>query len=149
MTHRTDKARRGMATIMAVTLIALVGAALAGLTQLLAADGRATRAALDRSQMDQLLIAGAIAARGMLPPANEPGKGRTGTFNIALPPELADRAGLMTIRSEAGPGRVSWIFHIEVHIDGRGAGQTLRFGRTSLGWAPASAELAAPGAEAN
>jgi hypothetical protein len=130
-----------MATIVALMLLALVGAALAGLTQRLAADGRAARTVLGRSQTDQLLMAGAIAARGMLPPANEAGKGRTGTFNVALPPELADRAGLVTIRSEAGPGRVSWIFHIEVNIDGRSASQTLRFGRTRLGWAPAEAAL--------
>jgi hypothetical protein len=126
--------RRGSATVVAVSMIALVGAAVGVLTQVLVSEAQATRRRMEAVQVDQMLAAGAVAAGRMLPPVKQLEAGRIGTFNVVLAGELAERAGLVTIRSEPGAGKVSWSFEIEARLGETAAKQTVRFARTHVGW---------------
>ena len=85
--------RRGMAAIIAVVMIALVGAALVTLGTVFASQVKRTRAAASEAQLRQLLVAGAVVATQMTEDDRE----------IALPKELANDGATL---------------HVKIHRDG-------------------------------
>jgi hypothetical protein len=63
MTRRNPRPRRAFVTAMAVTLIALVAVALAGLTARVSTTARQAAQSRERAQVEELLFAGIDAAR--------------------------------------------------------------------------------------
>ena len=63
MTRQLRAHRRAMVTAMAVTLMVLVGVALAALTAKLSTTARQTTTAREQAQLEELLLAGLTAAR--------------------------------------------------------------------------------------
>ena len=111
--HRHARRRRAFATIFALFLLALVGAALLALTSLMTTDARrSTRGAAD-AQLRQLLHAGAVAAveqvrsAGHLPDAG---------FHLAPPREFASAAAAGVRVSR---GAIATTDRIRVLIDAR------------------------------
>jgi hypothetical protein len=113
--HRRIHRRRGVATITALTLLALVGVALATMGTLLAYDARRTRDATDGAQLRQLLIAGAVAAVADPAPRDVP-----------LPPALGPDAKLTIGRVADADADGSFRVEVTAVLGGRTASQALQ-----------------------
>jgi type II secretory pathway component PulK len=127
--------RRGFATLIALGLIGLIGAALAALAVSFSHDVKRNARQMEDAQLRQLLIAGEAAARGSISGQVQPEK-------VELPAELGS-AGMS----------VTWERTAEASADGvqvratarttenRSAAQMLRFVKEANGWVLQSAEL--------
>ena len=118
-----------MATVTAVTMLALVGVTLAAMASLFAAEARRTRDAQTEAQLRQLLVAGAAVA-GARPPSSP--------TTVNLPPSLA--GATLTLRPQPSEANVK-VIAIEASWDDRQMTQALRYVRSGDAWRLTSAEL--------
>lgn len=114
--------RRAFVTAMAVTLIALVALALAGLTARVSTTARQAAQSRERAQAEELVLAGVAAAR------KGPAAG-----TIELPPALGDSGAVLKLtphdghlRIEATVGRTRVTQDVEITGDGVKVLATLR-----------------------
>jgi len=108
--RRTNR-RRGMVTAMAVTLMALVAIALAGLTARVSTVARQAVAERERAQVEELVLAGIEAARA------KPAAGGA----VELPASLREAGGSLKVtpaggrvRIEAAVGRTRVVEDVEL-----------------------------------
>jgi hypothetical protein len=134
--HRTG----GMATVLAVAMIALVGLAVAALTaQLGEARQRIPRRASE-AQLRAMLMTGAAAAPRLIP---GPGKtaAETDDMVLALPRELILRRGLIKLTARNALAGFARIVTIEAQLDGHTMRQSLRYLKADTGWGLADTVL--------
>ena len=133
--HR--KSRHGIATLLAITLIGLVGASLAGMTAYSAFEVRRTRALADEARLRQLLLAGAadVLARSRFWDQSPP----AGKWTLPLPEEMKDSARV-EIQVEAARDGTA-IAHIAAGIGAQKLRQTVHLARERSTWECTSAEL--------
>jgi len=113
---------RGFAMLVAVGMVALVGAVVLAMTHLLAAEIRQTAAVQTEAQLDQLLLAGAAIAAE---------KG-TGEHEIELPEALQQQGMALSISTvQAGEDRVA---QITATVEHESAMQTIRLQLRGDGW---------------
>ena len=124
----------GFATVMAVSLIALIAMALTAMMWRIKDDTFAVRADRRSAELRQLLIAGAAAAPRLLGDASE-------EWQIPLPPHLADRSGAVTLRRLPAERDFERLVRVEARLDGVTKWQTLRYARGQQGWGLMGADL--------
>ena len=158
---RVARSRDGVATVLAVALMLLIGSAMLALTALLHHVADQTRATRRDAQLRQMLTAGAAVARHHIEQggaSDRPGQSGNGAAaegdaepdsieatvsqTVDLPAALADRSGELRLRYRPrgqGPTRV---VRVEASLEGRTSHQTLRFvERDAGGWRVAEARL--------
>jgi len=135
MTRTTNRFRRGMATVTALTLLAFVAVLLAALGTWIGIEALRTGAAADETQLRQLLHAGANAA------ADE--SLAVGTTEVPLPPKLAEGSARLTI-AIAQPSPDQRTATVEASIAAHQARQVVQFARGGDRWMLASATLDPP-----
>jgi hypothetical protein len=126
MKRRARLRRRGVALLMAVMLIAVVGAVLSALTISISAEAKRTMRHAEDAQLRQLLLAGQFAA--------QTSNAQTPSGEVTLPPEL--KSAGMSVRYEmiggaSADGKLVRILARDGN--GRKASQTLRFAKTGDG----------------
>ena len=123
MRHATSR-RGGFAIIIVVSLVALLGVALAMVAVGFRSSARLTRSAADDAQLRQLLFAGERAARQRLSAgAPEP---------LRMPQELSDRGAILKIESFPRAGTNA--FRVEAQLGNRRMAQVLRYRRDGDSW---------------
>jgi len=132
-------ARRGFAMLTAITLVALVGVAMAAAGSVFRLDLRRTAAVTQDAQLRQLLIAGERAARDKLPAT--PGPVAPSEGAVPLPPALASRGATLSVRIGAGPNDAEAAATVGAALAGRVVTQTLTYQRGPAGWRLASAVI--------
>lgn len=121
---RATSRNRGMATVTAMALVALMASAMLAMVQTLRFEAETVRTASTEAQLRQLLQIGARASKPLVPREG----GRTArTWNVALPPELEDRGGVLSLRAEPGRTRFERFVRIDAQLDRHSARQTLRY----------------------
>ena len=135
ITIRFSSHRRGFAAIMAISLIILVGAALAMLGVYFAQDAARTRSEAVEAQLRQLLSAGAVAA---VDHADTVGPARP----LALPAALADEHAAVTIQI-TGEGEDRSVV-VTAQFEGRHVDQMLKLHHANGRWAVVEADLNPP-----
>ena len=118
--------RRAFATITAITLLALVGIALAAMGTLLVADARRTRAATSEAQLRQLLLAGAAAAEERV--RNLPPVAAEQAWEVPLP---AGADASLTVRLERDDAPATHRVRVAATVGERTAGQVLTYDAAS------------------
>lgn len=123
-------ARPGFATVLAIVLIGLVGATLAGMAAFSAAEVRRSRALADGARLRQLLIAGAadVIARAPSWKASPP----DATWTLALPYALKDEARVEIHLEPVQDGTAS--AQITARLRGHMARQNVRLAQTGTNW---------------
>jgi type II secretory pathway component PulK len=114
--RRVERNRRGFVTALAITMIALVAVALAGLTARLSTTARQAAREREQAQVEELVLAGIEAAR------REPG----GVARvIELPEALRASGGSLNVSKRGGRveieavvGRTRVVQEVEVSGDG-------------------------------
>ncbi len=132
--------RPGFATLLALSVLVLIGALSAGLVALGNAQLQRTAERQRQAQVEQLLHAGAIAApRHVIGwRAGDEDKTRT----VPVPAALEARGAAVTLWVEQTIPNVERLAHIEVLLDGRPARQRLRYVHDAKGWGLVEAKLA-------
>ena len=123
--------RRGFASIFAISLIILVGAALVVLSAYFAMDASRTRAGQQEAQLRQLLTAGAVAAVAR---ADDPRETK-----LQLPTELGDAK--VSIRPVSGSGEERSVV-VVAKVGAREMSQVLKLHRGQDRWNVTAATLA-------
>jgi hypothetical protein len=126
------RSRRGFATIMALTLLALVGVAIAALSVSFAADARRSANAAADAQLRQLLLTGCAAAREQLD--------HGGKVTVPLPNELTSAGAALNVSIDPPNADVRRA-HIDAALGRRHAWQIVTFQRQASRWVVMSAAL--------
>lgn len=129
--------RRGFIMLMALAILAIVGVAILALASAMSYDGQRTFENTTRSQLDQMLLAGAVEAREHLK-QNTPKEGET--WDVELPDALTEQNASLHIAVESADD-TKLAVNVLARIDERSAEQTLRFDRQGDAWKLASAEI--------
>lgn len=134
--HRTS----GLASVLAVALIALVGLAVAALTAQLGEAHRQIPRRATESQLRAMLMTGATAAPRLIP---GPGKtdADTDQMVLALPRDLIERRGLIKLTARNALAGFARIVNIEAQLDDRTMRQTMRYLKGDAGWGLAETAL--------
>ena len=123
--------RRGFGTVVAILLLLLVAATLPVLASVFTADAKRTRAQADDAQLRQLLMAGAVFAKGQAPTITAVGSGAAAApapVDVPLPPELSDMGAKLTCTfNRVDADHVSAIVH--ARLPSRSMEQTVTFER--------------------
>ena len=138
-TLRIGYRRRGIATFLAVTMVALMGATFVAMTAALSHDLKRTTESRASAQLRQLLLAGAadVAARSRTWAAEHPA---ADAWRIPLPGMLAaDGASISVMPSGIGPNTAD--VRIDALLAGRTASQIIHFTRHHGRWEIAAVEL--------
>lgn len=130
-----NRPRRAFATATALTLLAFVAVLLAAMGSGIGLDARRTRAAVDQTQLRQLLHAAALAA------AEE--SLDVGTTDLPLPRNLADDSARLTI-TIAHPSSSLRTATIEATIAAHQSRQVVHFARRGDSWSLNAAALDPP-----
>src|SRR2546430_1081835 len=125
--------RRGFVTIIALTLIILIGGTLAVLGSVLTSEVRRTGGVATETQLRQLLIAGAAAAHEHLDDAD--GK----QSSVPLPSALVEQGGTLTLIAAKSGDDVK--VAISAEFNRRRASQVVLFARDGQTWKLVSASL--------
>ena len=132
------KTRSGFATILAITLVGLVAAALAAMGVLAKADFRRTADIRGQAQMTQLLLVGAA---DVAEQSKQWGTGRLPhDWSVGLPGELSADGAILSIQLRSEPDH-SASAHIRAAIGTHVTQQELRFHRTNGGWQMVDVQL--------
>lgn len=131
--HAKGREHRGLATILAIVLIGLVGASLAGMAAYCGAEFRRSRVLADGARLRQLLLAGAADVMAHTPTA------QVQTWTLSLPDPLKDDARVEIELEPALSGATS--AHITARVHGHVARQTVRLVQTGSNWELESADL--------
>jgi type II secretory pathway component PulK len=135
--HRDVRPRRGMALVLALTLVALAAAAAVVVGRSVMRDFQSTQRAGDEAQLRQMLLAGATDAVARVNAGNDLTRPQT----IALPKELTDRGGSLRVMSASTKTDES-LLTVHAELAGHLREQQLRFTRTNGRWHVATASLA-------
>jgi hypothetical protein len=128
----TWRRRRGMATVVALTLLAFVAVLLAALGTWIGLEARRTHAAGEDAQLRQLLHAGALAASDSSMSA--------GTSDLPLPRELSEQAARVTVVITQ-PSPSMRTATIEAGLATHRARQIVHYARSGERWTITSATL--------
>jgi hypothetical protein len=134
---RWSQKRHGTATLMAIVLIGLVGATLAGMAVFSGNELKRAHRLADEARLRQLLLAGAADAVGRshewkdVAPAAE--------WSLALPDALRGDAAVKLQCGPAGDGGAE--INVVAQYDNRISQQTLHFAFVNANWKLRSAEL--------
>lgn len=120
--------RRGMAMVVAISLIGLIGIALAGLTQQVASNVRRVRLQTESAQARQILLA---ATRELVSNPDA---------QFALPAELVKSGAKVKITAVTGETD-RHVFQIDASFGGASLSESLTLSRSSNGWSIAYAQL--------
>jgi type II secretory pathway component PulK len=132
-----QRQHRGFIMLMALAILAIVGVAILALASAMSYDGKRTFENATRSQLDQMLLAGATDAREHLKRAT-PQAGES--WDVELPNVLAEQNGsLRVVVASADDAKLT--LNVSANVDQRSAEQTLCFNRDARGWKLASAEI--------
>ena len=132
-----SRSRRGSATIIALSLVGIVGGAALAITGSLAADYRRTRLALQDAQLRQLLLASQFAIEekaktwGEIPDLKR--------WEIPLPAGGSSSSASLIVTGQVENGRV--LFRVEAAMDRRHAAQQIELERTRSRWRIVGLEL--------
>ena len=91
--HLRRRSRRGFGAFIAILLLLLVAATLPMIASVFAADAKRTRSQADDAQLRQMLIAGAVFAKGQATAEPQPEmhvSTRPAIIEVPLPQELTD-----------------------------------------------------------
>lgn len=124
---RTPTYRKGFATVMAVSMIALVGAMLVMLMAQLRDTRDGSRQIRIESELRQMLIVGGAAADKLVADPKE-------SHEVKLPPSLTQRGGSVVVKTLPAQNELEMRIGVEASLDGRTARQTLRYVKTEDGW---------------
>ncbi|QNN22389.1 hypothetical protein HED60_08915 [Planctomycetales bacterium ZRK34] len=140
MTRRQKHHAGGLATVLAVALIGLVGLAAAVLTVQLGEARLQIPRQADQAQLRAMLLTGAAAAPRLIP---GPGKDRAESDQmlLALPRELIARGGQIKLTARDALAGFARIVIIEATLDGRSMRQSLRYLKGDGGWGLAESTL--------
>lgn len=116
-----------MATLTAMAMVGLMAAAMLAMVQVLKVEAESVRTVSTEAQLRQLLQIGARAARPLVPDNTSAGAPPARTWNVALPPELENRGGMIALRAQPGRTKFEHFVRVTVRLDGRDAKQTLRY----------------------
>lgn len=124
-------AGRGFASVLAITMLALVSAAVVMLTSHFASEITRTRTAWEDAQLRQALLAGAVEAAVRAKSwGDRPAQAH---WQLVLPDELS--AGSMTVSLETIPDSADYAnIEVSARLNQREAIQTLRFHRAGGNW---------------
>ena len=125
--------RRGLATILAIVLIGLVGASLAGMAAYCGAEVRRSHALADGARLRQLLLAGATDVMAHTPSP------QAQSWTLSLPDLLKDDARVEIEIGAVQNGAAS--AHITARLRGRIARQIVRLTPSGSNWVLVGAEL--------
>jgi len=139
-THNPPRTSRAFATIVALSLIALMGAAMVSLMARMKNETAVTRRIGIETQLRQMLLVGTMTSSDMVLTRNKTA-GRSDVWNVPLPSELAGRGGLLTLRRIGGREGLEVRIRIDAVLGGRTMRQTLRYVRARRGWGLAEAML--------
>ena len=139
-TKNDARSRRGFAVIMAISMILLVGAALATVGVYFAHEAKRTQAQGVEAQLRQLLTAGGVAAverAGSATAASGEEKA------VELPVELASRGASVTVRIDgSGDERTALVTaQVVTQLGARHMEQSLKLHRAGEKWSVVAAEL--------
>ncbi len=132
--------RGGFVLLIALAMSSVVSVAILALALSMSADGRRTFDQSRRSQLDQLLLAGASQAIEHLKQASpKPGD----TWRIELPQSLADQsASLQSILdSSSDPGTGQAVLRIQARIENHSSEQVVKMVKGANGWQVAEARI--------
>jgi hypothetical protein len=134
---RRPSRRHGMAMLLALTLVALAGAAAVAVTAAVTRDFQRTQRDADDAQLRQLLLAGAADASARLQAGQPAGE----QWLVELPKELRDRGGALRVipNGDAKSDETRMIVHAELSHHTRE--QELHFTRTAGRWRITSASI--------
>ncbi len=122
--------RRGVATLVALSMLALVASALMMATSVFSAEAQRTRNGKADAQARQLLLAGTRAAQARLaddPPANPQ------TFDVSLPQAVRDLPSTLQMRlNPQADGSVA--VELDAQVSGRAHRQSIRLSRQAQVW---------------
>ena len=126
--------RGGFATVMAVSLIALMAMALTAMMWRIKDDVLTVRADRRAAELRQLLIAGAAAAPRLLGEGGE-------TWELPLPSHMTQRAGAVMLQRLPTERDFERQVRVEARLDGVTKWQMLRYARGQQGWGLMGADL--------
>jgi hypothetical protein len=131
--------RRGFAVIVALVLVALVGAAALAVTSILAADARRTWIGEEDARLRQILLAGAATMKERA--IRWPATPEAADFAIALPGELGEANGSLRVRVEPAGAESTIDVEISARLNHRLMRQSLAFRRIDGRWRAVSAAI--------
>ena len=133
-----SRPRRGFAMIIAIALMALVGAAIVVLTRHVGYEITRTRLAATDVQLRELLIAG---GRDAVARSRDWGaQAGQSEWQIDLPRPLKEAGATLKLqRNPLSPNAME--IHVDARIGDRAASQRLHFSKTTGGWTLTDAEL--------
>ncbi|MEO6436391.1 MAG: hypothetical protein ABIP55_11630 [Tepidisphaeraceae bacterium] len=132
---RSRRRPRGVAGLVAIILLLIVAATLAGVATAFSADAQRTRNLAAEAQLRQLLTAGAIAAAEQLKSPDLP----TGETTVALPTDLNDRGATLKVSYlREGEGVLA---AVDAALPPRRARQTVRFAQKDGRWSVQAVEM--------
>lgn len=140
--HRlTHSRQRGMAVVVAMSILTFVAVAAAMISQTVLHDAQRTRLIAEDSQMRQLLGVGAKVAWDEVKGQPADAEIQSPVTQITLPGELAARGGQLTVQIETLRKGIEVRAEVHATLDDRQAQQTLLFGQSDLGWTLVDAKL--------
>lgn len=122
--------RNGMATLLALVTVALLGLTTLALSAGFINDAKRTRRLLHEAQAQQLLLAGCDIAQHRLAAGDDV------EAPVVMPGDLADPQARLTL-SEVEPG----VIDIVVALNSQRAGQRVTFVKADAGWQLRDAQL--------
>ncbi len=140
MTRTRSRPRRGIATITAVFMVAMVGAAILAMGGLFAFEARRTRLERAESQLRELLLAGAEAGRAVV--GQTAGEG--GEVSLPLPAALQARGASLSVAVRPGADASHRLLRVTATLDKHAAEQVVTFERAGDAWQAVDARILRP-----
>ena len=126
--------RRGMATMLAISLIGLAGMAATAIAWRLTYESSTRRTDRVQAELRQLLIAGAADSPRLFTEHRD-------EWQVPLPPHLAARGGSVTLHMLPPQRDLERLIQVEATLDHTIMRQTLRYARVQQGWGLVEAKL--------
>lgn len=140
MRRNRSRSNRGIATITAVFMIAMVGAAVAALSILFAFEARRTRMDRSETQLRELLFAGAIAGRDAV--GQSTGEGTA--VPVPLPAALQAQEATLSVAVTPGADGTHRLLRVTATLGRQTAEQVVTFERTGNAWQAVDARIVRP-----
>jgi hypothetical protein len=130
--------RGGFVLLFALGIVAVVGVAILALASLQSYDGRRTVERIRETQLEQMLLAGAMEAPshlGEVQPTNDQ------AWNVQLPAGLTSRGGTLQTRITSVQSDTNCAIVIRATLEGKSLQQSVTFARQGNQWKLTSARL--------
>ena len=135
-----NRHRAGVATVLALSFIALMSMALTAMMWRIKEEAGSVRAEKRAAELRQLLMAGAAAAPRLLS-APEANPGFAQVWELPIPPTLSARGGYVGLRRLATDRPFERLVEVRAQLEGVVIRQTLRYALAQQGWGLMGAEL--------